>query len=317
MIENLLWEKYRPSTLDDIILLPRIRNVVKDGIKDNLILHGHFGTGKSSLAKILTKDKATLYKNTSLATSIDVLRNDITKHVTTMSSIFDSHDKYKYVFLDEFEEASSAYQNGLKAFIEDYAESTRFLLVTNHIQKIEHGIRSRCVKLDFNPKNSEEIKWWKIESYKRLWKIAKSEEIEIGETDLKRIVNQNFPDLREMVKILGLVKETGIVDYAITSYDNTLKNEVYNLVKNSNITEMQDFILSNFGPEKIQELLNLCGRPLMEIIIRDTPDILTTEKLGDIYNLISEHSMWLSSIKGGDPVVLGTSALCNIKKILK
>ena len=77
----LLWEKWRPKTLDDVILLPRIRKYFENGVNQNFIFHGHYGTGKTSLARILigkyTKDKAFLELNSSLYTSIDVLRNEI------------------------------------------------------------------------------------------------------------------------------------------------------------------------------------------------------------------------------------------------
>ena len=36
--EVLFSKKFRPSSLDNMVLLPRIREVVKDGIKTNLIL---------------------------------------------------------------------------------------------------------------------------------------------------------------------------------------------------------------------------------------------------------------------------------------
>ena len=33
-IDNILfWKKYRPNTIDDIILLPRVKEVVKNGLK--------------------------------------------------------------------------------------------------------------------------------------------------------------------------------------------------------------------------------------------------------------------------------------------
>jgi len=48
--------------MEDIILLPRIRKIFSNGIKQNVILYGHYGTGKTSLARILigkySKDKA-------------------------------------------------------------------------------------------------------------------------------------------------------------------------------------------------------------------------------------------------------------------
>jgi replication-associated recombination protein RarA len=316
MIKNLLWEKYRPQSLDDLILLPRIHKIVDGGIDNNLILYGHYGTGKTTLAKILTKDKPTLYMNTSLDTSIDNLREDIQNHVNTISDIFNPLDTFKYVFLDEFEEASSKYQNALKAFIEDYADVVRFIFVTNHIHKVEKGIISRSTRLDFDPQTDDEIKYWKTKCKERLIHISKEENIDIDEISIKRIVNHNFPDLRNMIVILSEVKRTGNIDYTLTNFDSQLKINLYNNLKNNNIVELQEFIMNNFGPEKIQELFNLCGRPLLETLVIKDRGILETDKLGDIYSLVSEHSMWLNTIKGGDPVVVGTSCLHNIKKIL-
>ena len=37
----LLWEKWRPKNLDDLILLPRIQNHFKDGVNQNFIFYGH------------------------------------------------------------------------------------------------------------------------------------------------------------------------------------------------------------------------------------------------------------------------------------
>ena len=44
----LLWEKWRPKTIDDIILLPRIRKELESGVHQHYIFHGHYGTGKTS-----------------------------------------------------------------------------------------------------------------------------------------------------------------------------------------------------------------------------------------------------------------------------
>ena len=75
----LLWEKYRPKKIEDVILPPRIINQFENGVTRNYIFHGHYGTGKTTLARILigkySKDKAFLEINSSLYTSIETLRN--------------------------------------------------------------------------------------------------------------------------------------------------------------------------------------------------------------------------------------------------
>ena len=49
----LLWEKWRPKSIEDVILLPRIKEQFKNGVTQHYIFHGHYGTGKTSLARIL------------------------------------------------------------------------------------------------------------------------------------------------------------------------------------------------------------------------------------------------------------------------
>ena len=44
----------------------------------------------------------------------------------------------KYVFLDEFERVSTNFQ-GLQAFIEKYNKNVRFIITTNHINKVTDG----------------------------------------------------------------------------------------------------------------------------------------------------------------------------------
>ena len=69
MYKNLLlWEKYRPKKIEDMILPQRILKHFENGISKNYIFHGEYGTGKTSLARILigkySKDKACLIQLT-------------------------------------------------------------------------------------------------------------------------------------------------------------------------------------------------------------------------------------------------------------
>jgi len=198
----LLWEKYRPKTLEDIILLPRIRQHFENGITKNYIFSGHYGTGKTSLARILigkyTKDKAFLEINSSLYTSIETLRSDVEKFCKTQPML-ETDDPIKYIFLDEFERVSSQYQDALKAFIEQYHKNVRFILTTNHLNKISDGIKSRFTIIDFDCKDHTEEKFLKQEIYKRITnQISKEEEFSISKDDLVTLINKKFPDFRGM-----------------------------------------------------------------------------------------------------------------------
>ena len=98
--EQLFWRKYRPKTLTNMVILPRIKKYLENGFKQNVILHGHPGTGKSTIVDILLKDKHVLKINASLQNGIDVLRENILEFCDTLPSPFvKTTDKMKYVYL--------------------------------------------------------------------------------------------------------------------------------------------------------------------------------------------------------------------------
>jgi len=316
MKENLIWEKYRPEYFQDLILLPRIQRKIKQGLNSSIIISGPFGTGKTTLAKLITKNKPVLYKNTSLNTSIEVLRGEIQEFVDKLGSIFSNDDGFKYVLLDEFEEASSAYQKALKAFIEEYSDRAKFIFVTNYVSKIYSGLWSRSTHLDFTPLSDKEIRWLKVKYKKRINFIKESEGIDCTEETIKHIINENFPDLRKMVVSLSDIRLSGEIEETKIIPQRETASQIYNLLKEGTTIDLQNFIIENFGINKIQDLFIILGRPLIETIIYNDKKISTTNLLGDIYSVVSEYSFWLNSIKGGDPIVIATGCLHQIQKKL-
>jgi DNA polymerase III delta prime subunit len=269
MLKNLLLsEKWRPKKLDDLILLPRIKKVFEGGLSQNVILYGHYGTGKTSLARILigrySKDKAFLEINSSFYTSIETLRNKIDDFCSKVYMGFDLEDvptdPIKYVFLDEFERTSQQYQDALKAYIEEYSsKNVRFILNTNHINKISPGIRSRFVEINFDSINAEEEKWIKINLFKFISeKIVPSEDFDIKKEDLIKLINKKFPDIRSVMIELEYYKHTGSGSDSTSNIDTKLRLESYNLIfENLDYNTIFHFIMDNFGAEKSEEFLNL------------------------------------------------------------
>ena len=102
---NSIWcEKYRPSTLDSLVLSEETRKLLKHFEKEKDIPHLLFvstpGTGKTSTAKIIVKDILKcdyLYINASDENGIDTIRHKIIGFAQTKS--FDGG--IKVVILDE------------------------------------------------------------------------------------------------------------------------------------------------------------------------------------------------------------------------
>lgn len=319
-IKNLLlWEKYRPTKMEDIILLPRIRKYFENGINQNFIFYGNYGTGKTSLARILigkyTKDKPYLELNSSLYTSIDVLRSEIEDFCKT-KPIMESDSDIKYIFLDEFERVSSQFQDAFKAFIEKYKTNIRFIITTNHINKISDGIKSRIPQINFDCLNMEEEKYLKQEIFKRINNtILVNEDKSIPKEDLILIINKKFPDFRSiMVEIQNYIETGGLSDTS-SNVSNSIKKDLYNCIydKNLDYEQIYHFLMDNFGPEKIDILIKLLGKSFIDWSISNKKNI---EKMFECNYIIADYSSKLDS-NTTDPIVLGMAIIGKFRDLLQ
>lgn len=313
----LLWEKWRPKRLEDIILLPRIKKQFENGINQHYIFYGHYGTGKTSLARILigkyTKETPYLELNCSLDTSIDILREEI-QNFCKFTPMFESSSDIKYVFLDEFERVSAQFQDAFKAFIEKYNNSVRFIITTNHINKISDGLKSRIKTVNFDCIDVEEEKHLKIELYKRIQDtILPKEEQEISKENLVSIINKKFPDFRGILVEVQDFLETGDINNGVSNVSNKVKKDLYNFIyENGNYESVYHFLMSNFGAEKIDSMIKLLGKPFIDWSIENGKNI---DKLFECNYVIADYTSKLET--NTDPIVLGMTIIGKFRDILK
>ena len=317
MVSNLmLWEKWRPKKIEDLILLPRIRKNFDNGVSQHYIFYGHWGTGKTSLARILigkyTKETPFLEVNCSEETSIDYLRDEISTFCRTKPMFSDSD--IKYVFLDEFERVSAQFQDAFKAFIEKYNnKGVKFILTTNHIEKISGGLKSRIKMINFDCENIDEERILKKDFFNRIRNvILPAEGKEVSKEDLIRIITKKFPDFRNILVELQNFLETGQSNFN-ANISNKLKNELYSIIfsKDDNYDKIYHFLMSTFGSEKIDQMIKLLGRPFVSFIIDKHPT--KVDKLFECNYIISDYSLKIDTT---DPIILGMTIIGKYRDIL-
>ena len=145
-----LWvEKYRPETLAEYVFRDeaqkgQVTSWVESGAIPHLLFSGAPGVGKTTLAKVLLHEiKAdwgdVLEINASRERGIDVIREKITNFSSTLP-----FGEFKYVILDEADYTTEAAQAALRGAMEQYANSVRFILTCNYVERIIEPIQSRC-----------------------------------------------------------------------------------------------------------------------------------------------------------------------------
>ena len=313
----LLWEKWRPKNIDEVILLPRIRKQFENGISQHCILYGHYGTGKTSLARILigkyTKKTPCLELNCSMDTSIDILREEI-QNFCKFTPMMETESDIKYVFLDEFERVSIQFQDAFKAFIEKYNKNVRFIITTNHLNKISDGIKSRIPQINFDCQSVDEERYLKTELYKRINNVILPEEgKQIPKEDLISIITKKFPDFRSIMVEVQNYLETGDLGSNSSNVSNKVKLELYNSIydKSLDYEKIYHFLMNNFGADKIDVMIKLLGKPFIDWSISEKKNI---DKLFECNYIIADYSSKLET--NTDPIVLGLTIVGKFRDTL-
>lgn len=249
MIEQFLWmEKYRPRTINDCVLPKKIKKVFKDYIKKgelpNFLLCGPAGTGKTTAALAMCDEIGAdvLFINASVDNGIDVLRTTINQFAATVSLT----DAPKVVILDEADRLNAtSTQEGLRAFIEQYAHNCRFIFTCNYKSKIIAPLQSRCTTIDFiipaDEKDDIAVKF-----FTRANEILKLEGVEADPKVLATLIKRYFPDFRKTLNELQSYSTSGKIDVGILS--STSEEEYKKLfvaLKTKNYGEARKWVAVN------------------------------------------------------------------------
>jgi hypothetical protein len=105
--------------------------------------------------------------------------------------------------------------------------------------------------------------------------------------------------------------QTGSITQSESTVNLKLRNDLFNLVfdKEKKYDDTYHFLMNNFGPEKIYEVVEIMGRSFAEYVMESHPNQIN--KLFEVSWIVVDHSKILES--STDPIVLGMSLIGKIK----
>lgn len=252
-----LWvEKYRPNTLDGFLFQNKshedtFRNYIEEKSIPHLLLKGHRGTGKTTLAFILKNeleipDVDFKIINASDDNSVDVVRNSVKGFAQTMPM-----GDFKIVFLDEADYLTHNAQAALRGMIEEFSDTVRFILTCNKPHKIIPELKSRCQEFMFNEFDK---KGMAVHAYG----ILKKEGVKLHENNvdiLTDYIEDSYPDMRKLLMNLeGNVREGILYDaFEASDKDKTLVAMVEQLNKGKWL-EVREGIVQNVENDEWEEI---------------------------------------------------------------
>jgi replication factor C small subunit len=195
-MQHTLWtEKYRSQTLDQYIGNDELKTTIQSWITKNdiphLLLHGKAGTGKTTLAKLITKniDCDMMYINASDENGIDTIRDKVKSFASTST-----FQPLKVVILDESDYLTINAQASLRNIIETFSAKTRFILTCNYVERIIEPLQSRCQTFKIETLSKKSIAH-------HLADILDAEDVRYNLPDIVAIINNSYPDIRKIINV--------------------------------------------------------------------------------------------------------------------
>ena len=260
MNNDILWvERYRPSTIDDLILPESIKNTFRDIIGEgkipNLILSGSPGTGKTSAAIVLCKSLNCDYiivNGSNEGRLIETLRNKLTQYCSSVSM----SGGRKVVIMDEADYMTpDTVQPAMRGFIEQYSSNCSFIFTCNYKSRIIEPIHSRCALVDYiftNPKKLADL------FMKRCFDILKQENIEYDIPVVAELIMKHFPDFRRVLNELQRYSVSGKIDAGILlNISDASLNALMDALKTKNFKEVRSWVVNNLDndPQKVYRMI--------------------------------------------------------------
>lgn len=249
-----LWElKHRPATLADYVFQDAkqkqtIEKFIEEQSIPHLILSGHRGTGKTSLAMILKNelgidDSDFLAINGSRENDVDTMRNKIHGFISTFAM-----SQFKIVFIDEADRMSVAAQDAAKSMLEEYADNARFILTSNKAHKITPELKSRCFEMIFKKSDRDDF-------LERVAIILKKEKVKADISTIEKYVELAYPDLRKAIQLTQANSVDGklTLPSAITASDDIIL-KIITLMESDGYLAIRDVLASGMADDDIEEM---------------------------------------------------------------
>ena len=220
---NIPWvEKYRPGTMNDIVLNKFIKTkllkIIERKVIPNMIITGEPGTGKTSTVLCLLKEfyKGNMYRenilelNASDDRGLSIINNIILPFCKKKTD----DNQTKIIVLDEADSITTKAQNLLSNILVEQGKKNKFIFICNDCSQINESIQSKCIMIQFPKLTKSKVK-------SKILKICESEKINYDDEGIESLLFVSNNDIRVAINNLECINY---------SYGKVYQDTVYNFI---------------------------------------------------------------------------------------
>ena len=284
-IESLPWiEKYRPTTIDGVILSKTnyllFHNIINLNYVPNILVYGPPGTGKTTtiINLIIEYQKKNncqskelvIHLNASDDRGIDVIRNQIQQFVKSKPLFLKGP---KFIILDEVDYMTKNAQQALRHLIQEYNTNVRFFLICNYISKIDANLQTEFLKIKMNSLPEEKI-------IDFLHNIVVCEKLSLSREKLQQIQKNYNSDVRSMINFIQ--SKQNEIDIQIIT--NDVWKDFYNTIDPDKLSEKINNISTKYNIDKKSII-----KTFLNYIITEESHCITTDFLTFVEMIIHSN----------------------------
>lgn len=187
--------KYKPKTIDDMILNKNIKNIIKCFTKDNInniILYGDSGIGKTTLSHLICEYLKIDYKEYNASD---------TRGTNTIHEILSLYKKSKskiIIILDEADNLTTKAQELIINIMDNYKD-IKFIFTCNSYDYLLKNIMDRSIFFHLYCKEIDTY-------YNYVNKIVKLEKINLNKDNIEYIIKECNFDIRMIINKIEILK---------------------------------------------------------------------------------------------------------------
>jgi replication-associated recombination protein RarA len=218
-------QKYRPTNLDELITTKKRKDIYQGWVNNpnlpNLLLHGLWGVGKTTLARMIAESVGSndeydydenynhiRFEGLNSAKQVDKELGKI-ESPSVLSALMPGVGSRNVWVFDDIDKLEPKYQHRFFGVLEDSTGENTFIITANDIEgKLDGGFISRCSSFDmtFLPTEKKEMI---ANLTSRMEVILKENEVKYTKKDLKVLIERRWNHPRRLLSDLQAQSASG------------------------------------------------------------------------------------------------------------